>query len=138
SLKNRHGRRITSGENLDLTFLDDAVRNARAGSLEPPYLFFGRTRYLVDAVSRAMPASERQTISDLDLTYYLPCAVRGRTIAFLGVSRTEDGDFLSSVDVELLQTLSGYFGIAIENARLYRSLQRKVEENERLKEFSEN
>ncbi len=37
-----------------------------------------------------------------------------------------------------MQTLSGYVGIAIENARLYRSLQRKVEENERLKEFSEN
>jgi two-component system NtrC family sensor kinase len=137
-LKDRHGRPIASGESLDLTFLDQAVRNGGEGSNEPPYLFFGRTRYLVDAVSRAMPASERQSISDLDLTYYLPCAVRGRTIAFLGVSRTEDGDFLSSVDVELLQTLSGYFGIAIENARLYRSLQRKVEENERLKEFSEN
>jgi two-component system NtrC family sensor kinase len=137
-LRDRHGRAIASSENLDLTFLDQAVRNAGEGGSEPPYLFFGRTRYLVDAVSRAMPASERQSISDLDLTYYLPCAVRGRTIAFLGVSRTEDGDFLSSVDVELLQTLSGYFGIAIENARLYRSLQRKVEENERLKEFSEN
>ena len=108
------------------------------GGSAPPYLFFDRTRYLVDAVSRAMPASERQTIADLDLTYYLPCTVRGRTIAFLGVSRTEDGDFLSSDDVELLLTLSGYVGIAIENARLYRSLQRKVEENERLKEFSEN
>jgi two-component system NtrC family sensor kinase len=137
-LKDRHGRPIASGEELDLAFLNQAVRNSGEGSLESPYLFFARTRYLVDAVSRAMPASERQTISDLDLTYYLPCAVRGRTIAFLGVSRTEDGDFLSSVDVELLQTLSGYFGIAIENARLYRSLQRKVEENERLKEFSEN
>ena len=38
----------------------------------------------------------------------------------------------------MLPTLSGYVGIAIENATLYRSLQRKVEEYERLKEFSEN
>jgi hypothetical protein len=80
----------------------------------------------------------RRTIADLDLTYYLPCTVRGRTIAYLGASRTTDGDYLSSVDVELLLTLAGYVGIAIENATLYRSLQRKVEEYERLKEFSEN
>ena len=42
------------------------------------------------------------------------------------------------MDVELLLTLTGYVAIAIENASLYRSLQRKVEEYERLKEFSEN
>ena len=51
------------------------------------------------------PPSVRQTIADLDLNYYLPCTVRGRTIAFLGVSRTETGEFLSSDDVELLLTL---------------------------------
>ena len=78
------------------------------------------------------------SIAELELTYYLPCSARGRTIAYLGVSRTETGDFLSSDDVELLVTLSGYVGIAIENAKLYRSLARKVEEYERLKEFSEN
>jgi PAS domain S-box-containing protein len=64
--------------------------------------------------------------------------VRGRTIAYMGVSRTTDGEYLSSVDVELLLTLTGYVAIAIENASLYHSLQRKVEEYERLKEFSEN
>jgi signal transduction histidine kinase len=127
-LRDRQGRPIHSGENLDLSFLMN---------VHGP-IFFERTRYLVDAVSRAMPARVRQTIADLDLTYYIPCTSRGRTIAFLGVSRTEMGDYLSSDDIELLQTLSGYVAIAIENARLYRSLQRKVEENERLKEFSEN
>jgi signal transduction histidine kinase len=64
--------------------------------------------------------------------------VRGRTIAYLGASRSDKGEFLSSEDLELLETLSGYVGIAIENARLYRSLQEKVVEYERLKEFSEN
>ena len=80
----------------------------------------------------------RRTIAELDFTYYLPCKVHGRTIAYIGVSRTLDGEYLSSVDVELLLTLTGYVAIAIENASLYRSLQRKVEEYERLKEFSEN
>ncbi len=127
-MRDREGRAIQSGENLDLSFL----MNVRGP------IFFERTRYLVDAVSRAMPARVRQTIADLDLTYYIPCASRGRTIAFLGVSRTETNDYLSSDDLELLQTLSGYVAIAIENSRLYHSLQRKVEENERLKEFSEN
>jgi nitrogen-specific signal transduction histidine kinase len=117
-------------EELDLSFLN--------WKIPEPYLFFQRTRHQLDAVSRAWPASVRSAIAELDLTYYLPCMVRGRTIAYMGVSRTTDGEYLSSVDVELLVTLSGYVAIAIENASLYRSLQRKVEEYERLKEFSEN
>ena len=120
---------VDSGD-LDLSFLH--------WDLPEPYLFFERTRYQLDAVSRSWPASVRKTIADLDLTYYLPCTVRGRTIAYLGVSRTADGDYLSSIDVELLLTLAGYVAIAIENSSLYQSLQRKVEEYERLKEFSEN
>ncbi len=54
------------------------------------------------------------------------------------MSRTTEGDFLSSDDIELLVTLSNYVAIAIENSRLYSSLQRKADEYERLKEFSEN
>ncbi|MGO9010340.1 MAG: ATP-binding protein [Bryobacteraceae bacterium] len=117
-------------DDLDLSFLN--------WKLPEPYLFFERTHHQLDAISTSWPPSVRRTIADLDLTYYLPCTVRGRTIAYLGISRTTDGDYLASVDMELLTTLAGYVGIAIENAGLYRSLQRKVDEYERLKEFSEN
>ena len=124
--------RMSAGgeEDLDLSFLD--------WKLPESYLFFERTRHQLDAVSRSWPASVRRTIAELDFTYYLPCKARGQTIAYMGVSRSVDGEYLSSVDVELLLTLTGYVAIAIENASLYRSLQRKVEEYERLKEFSEN
>ncbi len=121
---------VASHDELDLSFLN--------WELAEPYLFFERTRHQLDAVSRAWPLRVRKTIADLDLTYYLPCTVRGRTIAYIGLSRTSDGEYLSSVDMELMVTLAGYVAIAIENATLYRSLQLKVEEYERLKEFSEN
>jgi PAS domain S-box-containing protein len=127
---NRAGDQTGGVPPLDLSFL--------SASPAKPYLFFERTRHMLDVVSHELPSSARRSIADLELTYYLPCAARGRTIAYLGVSRTESGDFLSSEDIELLQTLSGYVGIAIDNARLYQSLQRKADEYERLKEFSEN
>ncbi len=124
------GRKTPVAGSLDLSFLKP--------SPEKPYLFIERTRHVLDVSWEHWPASVRRTISELDLTYYLPCTARGRTIGYLGVSRTTEGDFLSSDDLELLMTLCGYVGIAIENARLYRSLQSKVEEYERLKDYSEN
>ncbi len=93
---------------------------------DKPYLFF-------ESLNQGDGAA-----GDLGYTYYLPCIVRGKIIAWIGVSRAIKGDFLSSDDLELLETLSGYVGIAIENSRLYRSLKLKVSEYERLKEFSEN
>jgi len=133
TLGNRKERGQKQGQ-LDLSFLSRHV-GTNPGK---PYLFFERTRHLLDAVSHDWPISVRRTIADLDLTYYFPCTVRGRTIAYLALSRTDKGDFLSSDDVELLTTLAGYVSIAVENTRLYRSLQLKMEEYERLKEFSEN
>ena len=59
-------------------------------------------------------------------------------IAVLGLGKTAEGDFLSSEDVELLESLAGYIGIAMQNARLYQSLEEKAGEYERLKEFNEN
>jgi len=109
-------------------------------SAEPdkPYLFFEYTRRPLGLRFAEWPEAVRRTIAELDLTYYLPCSVRGSTIAYLGASRTREGDFLSSDDLQLLVAASGSIGIAIENARLYRSLERRVEEFERLKDYSEN
>ena len=118
------------GARLDLSFLN--------WHRDIPYFFFERSRLRFDAEAQQWPISVRNTLSALDLTYFLPCTARGRVIAYIGVSRSENGEFLSSDDVELLSTLSGYVGIAIENANLYQALQSKVDEYERLKEFSEN
>jgi signal transduction histidine kinase len=115
---------------LDLRFLETPG--------DKPYLFFERPKHLRDIISAELPESIRHTIADLDFTYYVPCRSRGKTIAFFGVSRNTEGDFLSKDDIDLLVTVSSNVAIAIENSRLYSSLQRKADEYERLKEFSEN
>jgi two-component system, NtrC family, sensor kinase len=97
------------------------------------HVFFDNTR---KALQESMTA--RETIARLNLNYYIPCTVQNRTIAVLGLGKTLSGDFLSSEDVELLETLAGYIGIAIQNARLYASLEQKAAEYERLKDFNEN
>ena len=77
------------------------------------------------------------------MNYYLPCRIAeanypARTIAVIGLGRTREGDFLSSEDMELLESLAGYIAIAIQNAQLFASLDRQRSEFERLKEFNEN
>ncbi len=96
---------------------------------------------------------EQRTAAVLDMNYFLPCRVgvpgvrewqargfqvKDRTIAVIGLGRRQGGDFLSSEDMELLESLAGYIGIALQNATLYASLEEKIIEYERLKEFNEN
>ena len=89
-----------------------------------------------------LPDGQQRTAALLDLNYYLPCRVQdgatSRTIAVIGLGRTIGGDFLSSEDVELLESLASYIGIALQNASLYARLEEKIGEFERLKEFNEN
>jgi len=99
-----------------------------------------------------LPPEQQRAAAALDLNYYLPCrvaqsqpagsspngAAQSRTIAVIGLGRTLGGDFLSSEDVELLESLASYIGIALQNASLYARLEDKIAEFERLKEFNEN
>jgi two-component system NtrC family sensor kinase len=113
---------------LDLSFLAKPRIEDAAG-----HIFFENTRQLPRENAEAQEA-----IGRLDLNYYIPCHARQKTIAFLGLGKTMEGDFLSSEDVELLEALAGYIGIAIQNGRLYASLEQKATEYERLKDFNEN
>jgi len=113
---------------FDLSFLVKPRLEDAAG-----HIFFENTHLL----PREAPAAQ-EAIRRMDLNYFIPCHVQQKTIAFLGLGKTMQGDFLSSEDVELLETLAGYIGIAIQNGRLYASLEQKVTEYERLKDFNEN
>ena len=126
ALAKSYGIANTGG--LDFDFLHVERPEWEAG-----HLFFDNTNQAVREAPEA-----RDTIRRLELNYYIPCTVMNRMIAVLGLGKTSEGDFLSSEDVQLLETLAGYIGIAVQNARLYKSLEEKAGQYERLKEFNEN
>jgi len=72
------------------------------------------------------------------LHYYVPCVVRGRMVAVIGLGRSADGALLSSEDVQILLTVSGYVAVAIENSLLYQEQQVRAGELKLLKEFNES
>jgi PAS domain S-box-containing protein len=113
---------------LDLAFLGVARPEIVEG-----HLFFDNTHF----VPRETPSAQ-ESVARLDLNYYIPCRAQKTTVAFLGLGKTTEGDFLSSEDVELLETIAGSLAIAIQNSRLYASLEQKVAQYERLKDFNEN
>jgi len=129
---------VSAGQgNLSLGFLDfDHTK-------DHSHIFFENAQAALH-----LPPDQQRAAALLDLNYYLPCRVApvqlesgeaaNRTIAVIGLGRTLGGDFLSSEDVELLESLAGYIGIAIQNASLYARLEEKIVEFERLKEFNEN
>ena len=119
---------VRLSERLDLSFLKSATPELANNTI-----FFESSRSVPDVAD-----SVRRTIEQLDLNYFIPCRIRERTVAFLGLGKTVDGDFLSSDDVELVQTIAGYLAIALDNSQLYTSLEQKAFEVARLKDFSEN
>jgi len=141
-----HG--LTTAAASDLHARAQQVRQLR--SLDLSFLDFDRrdsaNHLFLENPQQALSFNEaqQQAAQRLDLNYYLPCRVANRegfgarTVAVIGLGRTNDGDFLSSEDMEVLESLAGYIGIAIQNAQLYRSLQLKASEFERLTEFHEN
>ena len=73
-----------------------------------------------------------------ELHYYVPCVMRSKMVAVIGLGRAKDGSLLSSEDLEILKTVSGYIAVAIENSSLYQQQKRQTEELSLLKEFNES
>jgi len=119
---------VRLSESLDLSFLEPARPEFARGAL-----FFESPR-----AARDVSDSVRRTLEQLDLNYFVPCRIREHTVAVLGLGKTVDGDYLSSDDVELVETIAGYVAVALDNAQLYSSLEQKALEIARLKDFSEN
>jgi PAS domain S-box-containing protein len=119
---------VSVSEPLDLSFLDSSRPELARGPL-----FFESPR-----AARDVSASVSDALGQLDLNYYVPCRIREHCVAILGLGKTVDGDFLSSDDVELVETIAGYVAVALDNAQLYNSLEQKALEIVRLKDFSEN
>jgi PAS domain S-box-containing protein len=91
--------------------------------------------------TRIDPADDEEFAGEnqpADLYYYVPCVVRDRMVATIGLGRPSNGALLTSEDTDLLRALSGYLAVAVDNSLLYRSEMEKASELARLKEFSEN
>jgi PAS domain-containing protein len=146
------GRRTSSGRHFELAASHGLTNLAAADltALDVRFLDFdgedANDHIFLENPQQVLrlPNAQQRSAGLLDLNYYLPCRVANRvgggtrTVAIIGLGRTDDGDFLSSEDMEVLGSLAGYIGIAIQNAQLYRRLEQKITEFERLKEFHEN
>jgi PAS domain S-box-containing protein len=82
---------------------------------------------------RARPALQAR-----GLHYFQELNLRGRRIGMIALGQLPGDGHFSSEDLDLLGALAGYAAMALENANLYRSLEIKALELERLKVYTEN
>ena len=90
-----------------------------------------------DPVSASENRNGRAVVRQ-ELHYFVPCVVGGQMVAVIGLGRASDGSLLSSEDLEILKTVSGYIAVAIENSRLYGQQKQQTDELALLKEFNES
>jgi PAS domain S-box-containing protein len=94
----------------------------------------------LDPSSPGLPGSggEEEALGISGLSYAIPCRSHHKVVGVILLGRRWDQSALSSEDLDLLTMLSGQAATALENARLYRSLEQKASQYAALKEHSEN
>jgi len=126
--------RLTRGHGMSRHRAGAALRLPESCEADPRgYIFVesGQSPTPFDSDTQAL-------LDECGLNYLILCRVQNRTIAVLALGRPAEGSLLTSEDLELLETLTGYIAIALENARLYERLEQKARQVEQLKDFSEN
>ncbi len=156
SLADRLVTRVSETLQVDqmaLMLLSDDRRSLVAlqapGAPEPPLALplgsaMGRALAAGQVVSLDDPAAVgRFPVEDIDawrdrgLFSFVPCIGADGITAALALGQRERSELLTSEDLTLLVTISGQIATALENARLYRQLQTKAAELDRLREFNE-
>jgi PAS domain S-box-containing protein len=131
------GDGLTASELRNVKISSDSLLLARLTGGEPVY--HGEMDVRSHRTASIPPDHEGGGILMVDgFQYAIPCLIEDRVVGVILLGRRWTQSALSSEDMELLLTLSGQAATAIENARLYRSLELKAEQFERLKEHSEN
>ncbi len=77
-------------------------------------------------------------LQKIGLNHMQELVPHGRRMGFIGLGPPPPDRHLTTEDLDLLSALAGYAAIALENAHLYRSMETKAIELERLKAYTEN
>jgi len=72
------------------------------------------------------------------LHYIQDLRLQGNLVGMIAMGRLEGAKHFSTEDMDLLSALSGYAAMALENASLYRSVEAKASELERLRAYTES
>lgn len=90
-----------------------------------------QTVVIPDAAAADLSPAERSIAAQRGLRsiLYLPLIGNGAAIGVLIVARTDEVKMLSASEIDLCRTFASIASIAIENARLYKQLQRELSEH---------
>ena len=134
ALRVQAGHGLTDEEWKSVQVADDSPLYNRLASGEAVY--YGEFDW--DPVRNFAKGEAGDGLAIDNLQYAIPCRSHDKVVGVILLGRRWDQSALSSEDMDLLTMLSGQAATALENARLYQSLERKAKEFEALKEHSEH
>ncbi|MEW6455778.1 MAG: ATP-binding protein [Acidobacteriota bacterium] len=76
-------------------------------------------------------------LKDSRMFQFMPLRSDGNIIGFIGMGKKIDGKFLNSEDWEIMKTIQLSASLSIENAKLWKELENKIKDLQRLKDFNE-